>query len=304
MDFPGELCVVCEPWRLQPLAWIHRAEAYSIASELRGLGVRVSLRRFDDSLVARRPEAALLLRVSDAVMREAARVLTRASIAYFGPGAAALERCYDKREATRIAAAAGIESPRTQLASEVASIESPAVLKPRRGSDSIGIRVLRRGAVPRHARNADYLVQPLVRGIEITIALLGECIGEPLHVVLREGTPYSFARKYLVRPKRERLVDATVANRVMKEAKRLAEALGVDWAVRIDWIYETSSGRLVFLECDAAPLVGAQSAFAASLSAAGVPRSAQLRGLLEPTFRRSPEPALPPERASRFPLPS
>jgi hypothetical protein len=38
--------------------------------------------------------------------------------------------------------------------------------------------------------------------------------------------------------------------------------------------------RLVFLECDAAPLVGPASAFAASLAAAGMARDAQLHRLL------------------------
>ena len=60
----------------------------------------------------------------------------------------------------------------------------------------------------------------------------------------------------------------------------MAATLGADWAVRIDWIHERTSGRLWFLECDAAPLVGARSAFAASLSAAGIERAEQLQRLL------------------------
>jgi hypothetical protein len=43
---------------------------------------------------------------------------------------------------------------------------------------------------------------------------------------------------------------------------------------------EIASGRLRFLECDVAPLVGVGSAFAASLAAAGVAREEQLRLLL------------------------
>jgi hypothetical protein len=37
---------------------------------------------------------------------------------------------------------------------------------------------------------------------------------------------------------------------------------------------------LCFIECDVAPLLGAQSAFAASLEAAGIGRTEQLRLLL------------------------
>jgi hypothetical protein len=54
----------------------------------------------------------------------------------------------------------------------------------------------------------------------------------------------------------------------------------VHWAARIDLIHETVTGRLYFLECDVAPLVGAQSAFAASFEAAHVSRSEQLNMLV------------------------
>ncbi len=63
-------------------------------------------------------------------------------------------------------------------------------------------------------------------------------------------------------------------------AQRIATLLGVDWAARVDFIHETKTDRLRFLECDVAPLVGLRSAFAASLAAAGMARSEQLRRLL------------------------
>jgi hypothetical protein len=58
---------------------------------------------------------------------------------------------------------------------------------------------------------------------------------------------------------------------------------GVDWAARVDLIHETETDRLRFLECDVAPLVGANSAFAASFAATGVSRAEQLRMLLNET---------------------
>jgi D-alanine-D-alanine ligase-like ATP-grasp enzyme len=102
----------------------------------------------------------------------------------------------------------------------------------------------------------------------------------PLEIFLPAGTPYSFARKYLWRPARAPVADAALAARVRELAPRVAAALGVDWAARVDLIHETATGRLRFLECDAAPLVGARSAFAASLAASGVARAEQLRLLL------------------------
>jgi D-alanine-D-alanine ligase-like ATP-grasp enzyme len=71
-----------------------------------------------------------------------------------------------------------------------------------------------------------------------------------------------------------------LAERIWRTALKIAKVFGVDWAARIDLIQETITGRLCFIECDVAPLLGAQSAFAASLEAAGIGRTEQLRLLL------------------------
>jgi D-alanine-D-alanine ligase-like ATP-grasp enzyme len=151
-----------------------------------------------------------------------------------------------------------------------------ADVKPRRGSDSLGVRVLRHGPIP---RGDDRLVQELVIGMELTVAVLHDRVGTPLRIVLPEGTPYSFARKYLLRPRREPIPDA-LSVRVRDTAARIAKILGVDWAARVDFIYDQRRDRLCFLECDVAPMLGAGSAFADSLLAAGVARDEQLRLIL------------------------
>jgi len=268
------ICVVYERWRPSPLAWIHRAEARSMAAELTEAGFSARLRRFDGVTSSSED---LLLRLSDPLMLEAAKALTKASIHYLGPGAAAMERCYDKLEATRIARASGIDCPETWLASDALGAEFPVVLKPRCGSDSIGVRAL----LAECFRSEKHIVQRFVRGAEITVALLHGRIGRPLRILLPEGTPYSFARKYLVPARRRALEDEHLAAQVRSCAERIAHALGVDWAARIDFIRESGSGRLMFLECDVAPLVGAASAFAASLVASGISRREQLRLLVD-----------------------
>ena len=60
----------------------------------------------------------------------------------------------------------------------------------------------------------------------------------------------------------------------------IAITFEIDWVARIDLIHETENDPLCFLECDVAPLGGANSAFAASLQAAGIDRTEQLRMLL------------------------
>lgn len=273
--------IVHDRWRPHPLAWIHRLEARSIASELAAAGVDARLLRFDAGTVARMAGERLLLRLSDPVMLKATRALTHAFIPYLGPRAAVIERCYDKYEASRLASAAGVATPTTALGCDAAPETFPAILKPRRGSDSIGVRILRRGPVPPRARDDRHIVQPLVYGSEITIGVLQGTVGHPLRILLPQGVPFSFARKYILRPRMVPIDDAPLAARVRDAAGRIARAFDVGWAARIDFICETTSDTLFLLECDAAPLLGTRSAFAASLAAAGVGRAAQLRLILE-----------------------
>jgi len=256
--------VVCEPWRMDPLAWIHRAEARAIAREL-----DAPLAAFRGAL----PADHALLRLSDPVMR---RVVRDPARPYCGPGSAALERCYDKYEAHRIVAEAGVDVPATALADSPALPNAPFVLKPRRGSDSIGVEIAH--CVSPAKRHESYLAQERIVGDELTVGVFREQTGMPLRIFLRPGRPYSFLRKYLMRPRRAPVPD----ERIRGVASRVAQLLGVDWAARVDLIVEAGTGRICFLECDAAPLVGPDSAFAASFAAAGVDRAQQLRWLLSP----------------------
>ena len=251
------IVVAREPWRFDPLAWIHRAEARALARELGSPLVVYSSALAGD----------VLLRVSDPFMRHAVAELR---VPFFGPGRDALERCYDKYAATRIVAAIGIDVPETFLGDSATLTAGPFIVKPRWGSDSLGVRIAR--VVPASKRNAQHLVQERIVGREVTVAVFRGEVGMPLRILLPPGKPYSFSRKYLLRPARSVLVDEDVRD----AARCVARALGVDWAARVDFIVEERSGRAHFLECDAAPLVGADSAFAASFSAAGVDRRRQL----------------------------
>ena len=276
-----QITVLHEAWRPHPLAWIHRAEARELAAELQRAGHTVSLVRYSEALLSRPPGEALLLRLSDPLMLLATRAFEHAATPFLGPGAAVMERCYDKYVAGAIAAGNGIECPATALAGNADAVPFPLVLKPRRGSDSIGVRVLHEGPIPAHVRNDAHIVQEHVRGMELTIGVIRGRAGLPLRIFLPEGTPYSFLRKYLKRPRRAPLADRVLAERARSVALRIAGTLETDWAARVDLMLETATGRLCFLECDVAPLIGPRSAFAASLAAAGVTRAEQWPLLLE-----------------------
>ena len=87
-----DVIVLREAWRPHPLAWIHRAEAQSIAQELQRAGRAAALVEFREDAVSTLPAGTLLLRVSDPVMLYAATRLTRAALSYIGPGAEVIER--------------------------------------------------------------------------------------------------------------------------------------------------------------------------------------------------------------------
>jgi len=220
-----------------------------------------------------------ILRLSDPVMFRAVEALSTAGVPYIGPGFEAMKRCYDKYAASRLLAAAGFTCPRTELGLEADRIDFPAVVKPRRGSDSIGLRHYAHGPVPARNRTERYVVQSYIRGAEITIGVLNGQAGAPLHVRIPDGALYTFARKYVLRPRIVAVAEQPLAARVRAEALRIAATLGVDWAARIDFIHEPGTDLLYFLECDVAPLVGAGSAFDTSLRAAGVARGEQLKRL-------------------------
>lgn len=252
-----------------------------MTAELVRAGHAVDCARYRESGVPGLPAGPLLLRLSDPVMLAAAHALTRAGRGFLGPAAAVMERCYDKYEAYRLATANGITCPATALAVEAHALAFPLVVKPRAGSDSIGVRVLRNGPIPPSHRCGELIAQEQVRGRELTVGIIRQQAGMPLRILLPEGTPYSFARKYLFAPRREVVSDNALAARVRTTALRIARLFEINWAARIDFIYEPRSDYLYFLECDAAPHVGSASAFAASFAAAGVTRDEQLRLLLD-----------------------
>lgn len=273
------LIVMHDAWRLHPLAWIHRSEARRIARELRRSGHAVRRCAFGRSTIADSGAGRRILRLSDPVMFEAVEALSTARVPYIGPGFDSMKRCYDKYSACRLITAAGFACPQTELGIEADRIDFPAVAKPRWGSDSIGLRRYAHGPVPATKRNERYVVQRHIRGTEITIGVLNGQAGAPLHVCIPDGALYTFARKYVLRPRIVPVTEQRFAARVRAEALRVAATLGVDWAARIDFIHEPGTDLLHFLECDVAPLVGPGSAFDTSLRAAGVARSEQLKQL-------------------------
>ena len=287
--------MVHDPWRLDPLAWIHRSEARAIAQELRRRGSVVQRFAFRPSGIAALRGDRCILRLSDPVMLEAAQALSSAGVSYIGPGHEVMKRCYDKYAATRVVAAAGFTCPATSLGTDADGVAFPAVVKPRRGSDSIGVRHRAHAPLPARFRNERYVVQRRIHGAEITVGVLHGEAGVALHILVPDGRLYTFVRKYVLRPRIVPMPEPRLAARVRAEALRIAETLGVDWAARVDFIHDPRVDALYFLECDVAPLVGRGSAFDTSMRGAGLGRGELLDRLSQRAERARHRPMMPDE---------
>jgi len=176
--------VLRESWQPHPLAWIHRAEARFFAEELRRAGYAARLVRFRDDSISDLPSGLLVLRLSDPVMLAAVQTLTRAAIPFSRASAAAMERCYDKYEAYRVATA------RVWIARRPPSPARRALRRFRcysnRGADPIRSACASSGTVgfPRAPETDRYITQQYVRGVELTVAVFRERAGMPLRIFL------------------------------------------------------------------------------------------------------------------------
>src|ERR1051325_10875567 len=162
------------PWAEKDMSIVlHEADLARLSLPLSGTvketikGLKIRL-RLGVPLATHRGDGPLLLRLSDPRMLAVTEELTRAGIRYFGPRPEVMQVCYDKLQATRLAAADGVDCPANALGSAAGSITFPLVVKPRRGSDSLGLRVLAKGPLPARVRNGDYIAQELIRGTEVT----------------------------------------------------------------------------------------------------------------------------------------
>ena len=123
----------------------------------------------------------------------------------------------------------------------------PLVLKPRHGSDSIGLCILRDAPIPVRKQSKTYIAQQLVHGTELTVAVYRDCVGVPLRIALPEGTPYSFLRKYLLRPRCVPLADAPIAERVRAAALRIAAVFAPNWReCGADFSFQISPSSCVY----------------------------------------------------------
>ena len=204
--------------------------------------------------------------------------LEACGIPYVGCGVLASAVCMDKDASHRLAAAAGVRSPKCEVlwrgASEedcLAAVDTcggyPVFVKPARGGSSIGVSKAADEAAYREALDAAFVldekvaVEEAITGVEVGCAVMGDTVhgikmGEVDEIVI---TGDGFFRIHLEKDPGANtelrcpadLSDDIMA-RVRKAGTTVYEALGCSGFARVD-LFVTPEGEVVFNEVNSTP---------------------------------------------------
>jgi D-alanine-D-alanine ligase len=195
-------------------------------------------------------------------------VLETLALPYTHSGVLASALALDKTKAKAVLAAAGIQVPGGGLYSrfEVGRrhvMAPPYVVKPNAQGSSVGVFRLFEGAnappeallAPDWAYGDQVLVEPFIRGLELSVAVMGDRALAVTEIDARTGF-YDYDAKYgeggsvHILPAR---VPPAVAERAMAQAVAAHAALGCGGLTRSDFRYDDINDLLVILEVNTQP---------------------------------------------------
>lgn len=181
--------------------------------------------------------------------------------------------CMDKDRAHRLAAAAGIEVPRSVVFGEESRVEAlqtvkrdfslPLFVKPVRAGSSFGISRITEfseleGAVDEaFSHDSEVIVEENIDGFEVGCAVMGInalTVGRVDEIELSEGF-FDFTEKYTLRSSRIHMparIDEAKEKQIQETAKTIYRALGCSGFARVD-MFLTPSGGIVFNEVNTIP---------------------------------------------------
>ena len=220
--------------------------------------------------------------------------LETCGVPYVGCGVLASAVCMDKDASHRLAAAAGVRSPKCEVlyrgaaeADELAAVEAcggfPVFVKPARGGSSIGVSKASDQASFREALDAAFALDPKVAveeaivGDEVGCAVVGDAthgvrMGEVDQIVVSGG---GFFRIHLEKNPGQNTelrcpsdLPADVLARVREAGERVYLALGCEGFARVD-LFVTPEGEVVFNEVNSTPGLTCYSRFPQMMRVAG-----------------------------------
>ena len=234
-----------------------------------------------------------------------------AGLPYVGCGVMASAVCMDKDAAHRLAAAAGVRSPRCEVLwrgcsaeARTAAVEAcggyPVFVKPARGGSSIGVSRAEDAASYEAAIEAAFAldekvaVEEAITGVEVGCAITGDVVrgtsmGEIDEIVVSGG---GFFRIHLEKDPGANTqlrcpseLPADLLARVREAGTAVYEALGCEGLARVD-LFVTSEGEVVFNEVNSMPGLTYYSRFPQMMRVAGHELGDVLSGLIEDRLSR------------------
>ena len=217
-----------------------------------------------------------------------------AALPYVGCGVMASAICMDKDASHRLAASAGVRSPRCEVLwrgcsaeERAAAVEAcggyPVFVKPARGGSSIGVSRAADEAAYQEAVDAAFAldekvaVEEAIVGVEVGCAIVGDVVhgtsmGEPDEIVVSGD---GFFRIHLEKNPGENTqlrcpaeLPADVMDRVRAAGTAVYEALGCEGLARVD-LFVTPEGEVVFNEVNSMPGLTHYSRFPQMMRVAG-----------------------------------
>lgn len=214
-------------------------------------------------------------------------------VAYVGSGPEASRLCFDKIATKKVLEENALPTPRWEEVNAGSFAASPLsnapyVLKPRRGGSSVDTFIVRDPAgyaldMSIFEKYKTMLLEELIVGTELTVAMLGSESLPVIEIVPPEGKEFDYDNKYNGATE-ELCPPRTVPEVLQEEAQSLAEQanyfLGVRHFSRIDMML-SKNGELFILEVNTIPGLSKQSLFPKAAACAGLPMTALVKRLLE-----------------------
>jgi D-alanine-D-alanine ligase len=203
-------------------------------------------------------------------------------IPFTGSGSGSSHLAFDKIVAKRFAAIAGLTPPEGIALAEIDTAFAEygqLVAKPARDGSSYGLIFVNAKqdlvAVRNAATHEEYLIEPMISGVEATCAVLEQSDGSifslpPIEIVPGEGQ-FDYAAKYLLKSTQEICpgrFSSDVAAIIKDHAVRAHRVLSCRGYSRSDFI--VSSRGLVYLETNTLPGLTKSSLYPKALKAHGI----------------------------------
>lgn len=220
-------------------------------------------------------------------------------VPFTGSGSASSNLAFDKVAAKRFVAIAGVIAPKDVALEEIETALAEygkLIAKPTRDGSSYGLIFVNARqdlvAVRNAAATEDYLIEPLIPGVEATCGVLERSDGSvislpPVEIVPGEGT-FDYTAKYLLKSTQEICpgrFSPEISAAIMDHALKAHRALSCSGYSRSDFI--VSDKGPIYLETNTLPGLTKASLYPKALKAQGIDFADFLRDQIVQAERRA-----------------